>query len=323
MRSDPIWEPVSQILKASYGISRCQIAEQQGGWSARAFQVKTDNNQYFLKVYDKKESSTNQWTANLGVYLPFLADASELEGWVPQTIPTLDGQMWAETDRFLTILDDYITGETLGATPLSPKQAAQLGTILGRLHQIRPVPGQLEPVRENFAVPFCGKLQNLLQHKTAANVPDDILQILSQYEQPLKWLTQRLQRVSEQQKTRNLPLVPCHTDIHGWNLMQGEHLILIDWEGLRYAPIEADFFALTELKVFPELWKSYRRECPNAIIDPACLEFYQLRRRCEDIWEFAARILQDELDLVTRRESFAGFCGECAALAEQYNNRKG
>ncbi|MDI5791191.1 phosphotransferase [Bacillus licheniformis] len=41
-------------------------------------------------------------------------------------------------------------------------------------------------------------------------------------------------------------LALCHTDVHGWNLMKtGGELILIDWEGLKLAPVEADlmFFA--------------------------------------------------------------------------------
>ena len=42
----------------------------------------------------------------------------------------------------------------------------------------------------------------------------------------------------------------CHTDIHGWNLMQEDRLILIDWEGLKLAPVEADLFSFTETFFF-------------------------------------------------------------------------
>ena len=316
MRNENILEPVCGILREFYGLSPAGITEQKGGWSARAFRVEAEGRRYFLKVYDKEESSTAQWTANLGIYLPFLASAGELEGWTPRTVPASDGRLWAEDNRFLTILADYIEGRDLGGQILSQEQASQLGTILGRLHSLKSFAQTLEPVREAFAVPFCENLRELLDGREYSTIPGDIRGILQKYAGPLERLTDLLDASAARQKARELPFVPCHTDIHGWNLMQGEHLYLIDWEGLRYAPMEADFFALTSLPQFPALWEAYRRERPEAAIDPDCLEFYQLRRRCEDIWEFAARILQDKLDEKTRQESFAGFAGECAALAE-------
>ena len=316
MRNENILEPVCGILKEAYGLSPAGVTEQKGGWSARAFRVEAEGRRYFLKVYDKEESSTAQWTANLGIYLPFLASVKELEGWAPRTVPALTGRLWAENDRFLTILADYIEGRDLGGQTLSREQATQLGTILGWLHRLKGFDKMLEPVRETFAVPFCKELREILESREEPSIPEDVREILRKYAEPLNWLTDMLDASAARQKARELPFVPCHTDIHGWNLMQGEHLYLIDWEGLRYAPMEADFFALTGLPQFPALWEAYCREQPDAAIDPDCLEFYQLRRRCEDIWEFAARILYDRLDEKTRQESFAGFAGECAALAE-------
>jgi thiamine kinase-like enzyme len=45
-------------------------------------------------------------------------------------------------------------------------------------------------------------------------------------------------------KAGNHAMQLCHTDAHGWNLMQNQNLMLIDWEGLKLAPVEADLRAL-------------------------------------------------------------------------------
>lgn len=44
-------------------------------------------------------------------------------------------------------------------------------------------------------------------------------------------------------------MVLCHTDAHGWNLIQSNKLVLVDWEGLRLAPPEADLNMFTKKRI--------------------------------------------------------------------------
>jgi spectinomycin phosphotransferase len=90
-----------------------------------------------------------------------------------------------------------------------------------------------------------------------------------------------------------LPLVLCHGDIHRGNLMQSPgRLMLIDWEGMYLAPPEADLFFFrrgqTEANAYYKKLSGYT---PN----PAALEFFGVRRRLEDIYEFLVSLLVDRV----------------------------
>lgn len=319
MRNQDLSGLILQILKDFYGFSQATVSEQKGGWSARAFQIKTPDHHYFLKVYDKLENSTVQWTANLSVYLPFLQNIPdpELRRCVPKPLPCRNGSLWGETAHYLFLLSDYICGSTIGTCPLTPVQAAELGRITGRLHSL---PAALIPavqqisIQEDFQVPFCQNLQKLLNN--SEQIPGETGDILRFYHPSLLRLCQSLEKSAKNLCTTFIPLCLCHTDIHGFNLMQADRLMLIDWEGLRIAPMEADLFALVSLPHFTAFWQEYRKIRPEAKISPDILKFYQLRRKCEDIWEFAARVLFDTLDEKTSRASLDGLRQECAHLGK-------
>lgn len=76
--------------------------------------------------------------------------------------------------------------------------------------------------------------------------------------------------------------------------MQSEQLKLIDWEGLTLAPIKADMIFLVDQLYFNECLKMYQEIHPNFLIDPEIMQFYQIRRKLEDIWEFIEQLLYDE-----------------------------
>lgn len=66
--------------------------------------------------------------------------------------------------------------------------------------------------------------------------------------------------------------------------MQSENqLILIDWEGLRLAPIEVDLMFLVDEPYYDEFLNTYQKTHENFAINPDALQFYQVRRKLEDI----------------------------------------
>lgn len=84
--------------------------------------------------------------------------------------------------------------------------------------------------------------------------------------------------------------------------MEAEKLILIDWEGLKLAPAEADMMLLIENPYWKQFMKVYLQHHENYHINQDALAFYQLRRRLEDIWEFAEQLLYEELDAQEKDE---------------------
>lgn len=320
LRTEALEAYLAGLLTEDYALSSPAVQEQRGGWSARAFRVDAAEGAFFLKVYDKEEKATIQWTRNLSFYLRFVQQLEEraLPGQVPSLVLTAGGGLWREDGRYLCLLNRFIEGETPGEHPLTREQAAELGRIVGKLHRFVPAmprPARPSSLRENFQVPFAAQLTTLLEQPDG--IPVDLASVLSCYRGRLLALCDHLSRLARQLRHAPSIMVPCHTDIHGWNLIQGNRLVLLDWEGLKYAPPEADFFSLTSIPHFDALWAAYCKERPEAVLSRERLEFYCVRRKCEDIWEFIARILYDNPDPALRANSFRMLQEECETVGER------
>ncbi|WP_342774586.1 hypothetical protein [Paenibacillus piri] len=60
------------------------------------------------------------------------------------------------------------------------------------------------------------------------------------------------------------------------------------------APVEADLMFLTDKPYYHDFLTVYQKKHPHFVINPDALQFYQGRRKLEDIWEFIEQILNDK-----------------------------
>ena len=102
----------------------------------------------------------------------------------------------------------------------------------------------MQLIREDFSLLFLKQLKQVLR-KECASLPMDLKCLLGAHIKPLEQSIDRVERLSEILRRSNPKMALCHTDIHNWNLMQrDEQLVLIDWEGLKLAPVKADLMFL-------------------------------------------------------------------------------
>ena len=119
--------------------------------------------------------------------------------------------------------------------------------------------------------------------------------MISPHMQQMEDLIQTIETLGQRLKMSNGRMAFCHTDLHNWNLMQSkQQLIVIDWEGLKLAPVEADLMFLIDKPFFKEFLRIYQKSHHNFSINPDALQFYQGKRKLEDIWEFLEQLLWDE-----------------------------
>lgn len=74
----------------------------------------------------------------------------------------------------------------------------------------------------------------------------------------------------------------------------GQQLKLIDWEGLKLAPVEADMMSFVDEPYFSEFMRIYANTHSQYEVNIEALTFYQGRRKLEDVWEFMEQLLYDE-----------------------------
>jgi len=103
--------------------------------------------------------------------------------------------------------------------------------------------------------------------------------------------------LSQELKGQDLIFGLCHTDIHHWNIIVNENkLYLLDWEGIKFAPPEADIFSIYQQPYFDLFIKRYCEHNPNYKINQTALQYYLTGRKLQDIFEFIEQLQFDNLN---------------------------
>lgn len=314
-----MYESIKQMLFGEYGIQVQSLQEIPPGWSASAWKVNADCGSYFLKVYDKHKPSTKSWVTRIDSYMPvvvWLYENTDLRTKMTAPIFSREGTYKWEDSSFLYMVFPFIEGTTTCSDKLKPEQIREIAQIVSELHSYdTEIPVPTNSLRETFDVSFCTDLADRLGRIHAVACLNEML---------LPYTDTLIQRIDELQKTAislqnsKIPFFLCHTDIHGWNLIQSENLILIDWEGLKFAPVEADLFSFTETFFYDYAWEEfmaiYCKEHKNYKVNTEAMRFYRLRRRLEDIYEFVESILFDHLEQDEIDRSLDYLKKECECL---------
>ena len=306
------------VLRTEYGIDAGAVSPVAGGWSALVYKVESAQGAYFLKVYEKKRSGAAAQLERLDLCMAaasWLENHTGLTGRINAPLFTKNGRVRAETQSHAYLLFSYIEGVTLRTTPLTVRQQEELAEIVGQLHRFREMPFDFSSIRETYDIP-CAQLIKMPEK------PDAPLCVYRQRDM-LMWAIEQAHTLSTRIKAENPPFVLCHADIHGWNLMQGDKLVLIDWESIKFAPAEADLYAVWGDWYWGDSkWGGYwdvflpvyRRLCPGYAVREEFLRFYQIRRHIEDINDFYRQYIHDDMTVEETRDVVSSLERECACL---------
>lgn len=303
------------LLKENFAFNINKIEQAESGWTADGYKVNTDNGEYFLKVYDKDRYSILPWLERIDKYIPVLLRLEKdpfLGKHIPMLCKTVDGHHKTEDKKYVLLLFAFINGKTIGHKQLTLKQAKELASIIGHLHKysrqtFMPIPA----IKEDTSLSFCLKLQKLL---TCNDLDKPMLSIFQQYDKQLVKALALIFYLHKQKRSGYRNLVLCHTDAHNWNIMQANSLLLLDWEGLCFAPAEADLFMFYSQYYFKDFMREYQKIHLDYHLNQDLLYYYLLRRKFQDIWEFISQILFDNLDEKTKEDVYKLLQKECSQL---------
>lgn len=294
-------EILIKILQEKYLIETNLISKQRGGWASLAYKIESGNGKfYFLKVYEKSRKSTSYLTEHIDIYLPIVdwfENQTPLNGKIIRLVKTQFGNLKCEDENYLYILFDYIDGETVGEQNLTEEQVIELAEIVSQLHNLKDFPFDVEQISETFELSFISKLLDWTERKFD-DLKADIQEVLKPNILTIKNQVNEWNNLSEFLKGQNLKNCLCHTDIHHWNIItRGEQLYLLDWEGIKFAPREADIFSIYQQPYFDSFIRRYYELNPDYQINYDVLQFYLLSRKLQDIFEFIEQLQFDKLNL--------------------------
>lgn len=306
---------IRNVLKNQYDINCIEYEELYDGFYAKSYKIITDDKLYYLKYYNKSNTAVSIWTENINIYMSILIwlnDNTPLRDKIPKPLITINGEFRFDDESATYILFEYIDGETIGSKPLNDNQVNELAEIIAHLHRYDDtIPFDTHKIREDFSLPFCDSILKYLASDYSI-APDDIIDLLEPCIDKLKEMIDEITILSNELKSRGHDMRLCHTDTHNWNLMQTDHLILIDWEGLKVAPVEADLFNF-KLKN-QNFYGTYKKINPNFIMNKKTLKFYLIRRKLEDIWAFIESIVYDNQTPEQRERDITLLAKELADL---------
>ncbi|MFD1260190.1 aminoglycoside phosphotransferase family protein [Entomomonas asaccharolytica] len=312
----------NDVLLNEYKITPNIIVEEKGGWASLAYKVVTVDNNYFLKVYEKKRASTEKLTQYLDDYLSIVMwlGKNALAGQIVEPILTRDLAYKYEDENYIYVLFNYITGNVVADNDLATLQVKQLAQIVANLHSYNEqIPFAISHLKEQFELPFNMQLIYFLKQQLAC-CSNDIKEVLSPFVAEIVKQINYIEQLAKRLQQQKLAFVLCHTDIHGWNIMQVDnHLILLDWEGLKLAPAEADLFMFYNKAFFKDFINYYQQLHPNFKINQTVMLFYRCRRSLEDLWELIEQLVIDNVTGKLRADTLHLLAKECDTI--QVNNK--
>jgi aminoglycoside phosphotransferase (APT) family kinase protein len=226
--------------------------------------------------------------------LEWLNENPALSGRLSKPVKTVRREFWFDGGDKIYLLFDFIEGKAARGR-MTPAQLTETAEILAHLHGT-PLSGLTgsELQTEDFSVPFCFALERfILTDLTAApaDARDVILPNMDKLTGLIGWVKEHAERLAE----RGHQMVLCHTDAHGFNLIQGEGLALVDWDGVKLAPAELDLMLYTKKDYWEVFLLKYASLRPGFTVDDNLLRFYVRRRRVEDIWACVESIMSGTL----------------------------
>lgn len=290
-------DELSFLLKSEYGIVATSIFPATGGFSTKAAYrvVGADGVGYFVKVYDKSLPTTRFFVERIDMYMPvldWLTTSPALRGRILTPVASLTRAYKAETDGDVYVVFLFVCGKAPGIQGMTRAQTVELAEILALLHDIgKTVPFETPGLAEDLSLPFCDQLVRYLGKPDAKQ--EALFDLVSPHADMLVAAIRETLRLRDTSRLGYSPLVLCHGDAHGNNVIQSERLVLADWEDLRWAPAEADLFIHAWHPHGDALLEAYASARHSYRMNHELLYFYTLRRRIEDVWFDMQRLIEE------------------------------
>jgi spectinomycin phosphotransferase len=270
--------------------------------------VAQDGQAYFLKL---KRGAFDE----VGVALPrFLHEQGIRQVIAPRL--TQAGRLWTDLHDFQMILYPYVQGRSGFEVELSPRQWADFGAALKRVHTSR-LPDDLYTriPRETYTARFREQVKTFLA-QVKGDVLDELVamkvtELLKAKESVIRDLIQRAEGYARRLQAQSNEYVLCHADVHAGNILvdaQGA-LYIVDWDNPILAPKERDLMFIGGAQGFRGVTPAeeetlFYQGFGPAQIDPLALAYYRYERIIQDIAAFCEQLLLTGEGGEDREQSF-------------------
>jgi len=278
--------------------------------------VADDATPYFLKL-------RSGGLEEAAVTLPRLLRAQGIQQ-VITPVETCAGKLWTVVDGFIMTLFPFVVGQDGYERRLTDQQWVELGTVLRALHSMDLPVALMETIpREEFAPHFRDLVRLFQQQAGTVTFADPIAAqmatVMQEQRDIITKLVNRAERYANKLRARldGIPCVPCHADIHAWNVLIDESgkLYVVDWDTLIIAPKERDLMFIgagigdadwSDPRSAALLYQGYG---PTEV-DATAIAYYRYQRIVEDFAAYGEQLLLTDEGGDDRAQSLRYFASQ-------------
>ncbi|HAT8609203.1 aminoglycoside phosphotransferase family protein [Legionella pneumophila] len=286
-------EQLMDFLYQGYQIMASELHLVEVG-SFYGFIISTNTTKkYFLKVYPEGQSlvpihPTIESLNQTGIALNRFRNEFGMKN-LSYMISDIHGHYCFRTNELILTLFDYIEGIHPAYSP-NQLLADKMATLLFQLHQI-PVHEFSFFETEHFDINYALGIKDWINNSVEVIEETHAESMLSQLKRHKKQLLQGLSQLQEWKKKltqQPVPFALTHGDPHHYNVLQTPFDVwLVDWDGVKIAPIERDLWHYEQAS----LTEFYLKLNPNCSINHELCRFYQLQRFFEDERYYLEQVL--------------------------------
>jgi spectinomycin phosphotransferase len=191
------------------------------------------------------------------------------------------------------IVYPFIEGDT-SLTGMTNEQWTQTGAIFKQIHQVSLAPEGFESLRKETFDPTAYiqwardfEAQHLHSQRGGSGAEQALRASWSAHQSTIHMIIATLEKSAEVLRSRTIPFVICHADLHPANLLRdlAGHVYVIDWDEMMLAPKERDHIFLREPQT-DAFWVGYGQK----EIDWIALTYYRWERIVQDLIENATHV---------------------------------
>jgi aminoglycoside phosphotransferase (APT) family kinase protein len=270
---------------------------------------------YFLKLWpETRAARSNTARRDTSLALTRALHERGIYGRVPYPLATRTGALWATFSGIPFAIFPFLAGHSKPASwPISAQAVSDaVARILATIHRATPALADVLPARETFDIPFEADLLRgleVLEHvgacrRSGVRALRDV--VLPRCTEILDQLA-RLHRLQGAVRRLAGPVVLCHTDMGGDNLLvddQGQ-ISIIDWDDATVAPPEHDL----QCALGPSFGRFLEVYGEAGGAHPLHLDhfaFFLLRRYLNDMAVRLLRILEENTTAEQDQDALAG-----------------
>ena len=202
-------------------------------------------------------------------------------------ILTRSGALWTFLAEWTVIVYPWISGDSR-LTGMTDEQWKQVGTIFKHIHRVMLLPGGFESLRKETFDPreyiqWVRAFEAQQVHASGGDVAQRALRSCwVAYQSTIHTVLASLEKLAGVLRSRTLPSVICHGDLHARNLIRDRagRVFVIDWDEVILAPKERDFLFVRPPHA-AAFWEGYGQ----AEIDWVALTYFLWERVVQDLIE--------------------------------------